>query len=115
MVTAPKDIELTYLILNKNPKIGIREEIDELKGKRIYRWEAEDIPRVKYEEDMPLIEDIVPRLLITSEDSWDNIGSWFNELIKGKTKPDDQIIAQANIITQNLKKKEDKNIVIKAP
>jgi len=108
MVTAPKDIELTYLISNKNPKIGIREEIDELKGKRIYRWEAEDIPRVKCEEDMPLIEDIVPRLLITSENSWDNIGSWFNGLIKGKTEPDDQIIAQANIITQNLKRKEDK-------
>ena len=107
-VTAPRDIEITYLITNRTPEIDIKETIEETGGKVIHCWEAKDIPRVKYEEDMPLLEDMAPRLLITSEHSWDNIANWFNGLVEGKTKPEDRIVAKTNAIAKGLTKREDK-------
>jgi cytochrome c-type biogenesis protein CcmH/NrfG len=52
----------------------------------IYQWSLTDEPAVKYEYNMPLLEDIGKKLFISSIDSWEYLVNWYLDLARTKTR-----------------------------
>ncbi|MGB9596522.1 MAG: tetratricopeptide repeat protein, partial [Candidatus Poribacteria bacterium] len=54
-----------------------------------YIWIARDIPAVYVEDAMPPLEEIIPNLFFTSDESWDSVYKWYKDLADPKEKLDD--------------------------
>src|SRR6185312_7288829 len=91
VVIAPKDYTVRYLALNGAPAPAINEE----KDKRIYTWEAWNLPARKTESHMPQWWEITPYVLIGPSDfeaqgykgnmtSWADYGKFIQQLREGR-------------------------------
>ncbi|HON05714.1 MAG TPA: DUF3857 domain-containing protein [Candidatus Ratteibacteria bacterium] len=73
-----------------------------------YEWSKENMPAITPEIMMPPLEEIVPRVLVTSIDDWDQIGRWFFNLAKDSTVYDSNLKNLALKLTENKKDNDEK-------
>lgn len=73
-----------------------------------YVWEKKNMPAIIPETMMPPMSEIVPKVLVTTMENWDEIGRWFFNLARDSTVPDSYIKAVATDITKNAKTDEEK-------
>jgi len=73
-----------------------------------YEWEKRNMPAIIPEKMMPPIEEVVPKILVTSLDNWDRIGRWFYNLSRDSTIPDSTIKSFTLELTEKSKNNEEK-------
>ncbi|HOK80678.1 MAG TPA: DUF3857 domain-containing protein [bacterium] len=74
----------------------------------IYEWEKTNMPAITPERMMPPVEEVVPKILVTTIKDWDKIGKWFLSLAKDSTIPDSVVKSIAAEITKNAQNDEEK-------
>jgi len=80
----------TYPINIHNFSVQLKEE-KQSGSERIFTWEVYNSKAVLPETMMPPIDEIVPRVFVTSISSWDQIGSWFFKLASESIKETPQL------------------------
>ncbi|MGB9642267.1 MAG: DUF3857 domain-containing transglutaminase family protein, partial [Candidatus Ratteibacteria bacterium] len=79
------------------------------KGKFIiYEWEKRNVPAITPEKMMPPVDEVVPRLYVTTIKNWDKIGRWFFSLAKDSTIPDSTVKSVAESITKDARDNDEK-------
>ncbi|MCM8806404.1 MAG: DUF3857 domain-containing protein [Candidatus Omnitrophica bacterium] len=124
--TEPFLISRYELTVPKKFKIKIYQKDVELKerkekfGSIKYIWEKKNVPGLIEEIFMPSIKEIVPKIYVSTFQSWEEIGKWFyeisksegkekileevvDELIKGKKNNEEKIISLYNYVCSNIR------------
>ncbi|MGE5707532.1 MAG: DUF3857 domain-containing transglutaminase family protein, partial [Bacteroidota bacterium] len=98
----PKGLNLKYRILNPAPEHPIRLQIKDEGDRLRYEWEAQNLPDSGEEERMPSPEDLLPRLLLTTAESWAECSRWYLRLNGEHAEPTPEIKALAARLTRGL-------------
>jgi tetratricopeptide (TPR) repeat protein len=102
------DIEVpSDRIVKLKNKPGIDPTITEAKGQKVYRWTSSNLvrkdtknPDQKKMQKRP--EDEVPDLQLTTFNSWEEIGRWYQNLEKDRRIPSPLVRAKAEELTKGL-------------
>lgn len=103
-VSFPSDMEVEWTSFGANDAPMVEEE----GGRKVYRWEKKDLPKITEEPAMPPISRISERLLVSSIGSWEYYAQEFWNLAKGRSKPNAAIRSKVKQLTKGLKDKEEK-------
>jgi len=103
-VTTPVEMPVTYEVQNAE----ITHELTEADGFVTHTWSKSDATQIMPEPNMPSYSKIAPRLIYTTADSWEHIGSWFADKFYQHVKTDKEIKAKAKELTEGLSSKDDK-------
>ena len=109
-IIAPKDYVVRYLLLNGAPPPIITEE----KDKKIYTWEAKNLPARHTESHGPRWREIAPFVMIGPSDfeaqgykgnmsSWADYGKFILQLRAGRDILPDNIKQQVHVLTDTIK------------
>jgi uncharacterized protein DUF3857/transglutaminase superfamily protein len=109
-IIAPRDYEVRYKLVNGAPPPAIREE----KDKKIYTWEAKDLPARHTESGGPRWREIVPYVLLGPSDfevekykgnmsTWLDYGKFVAQLWAGRDVLPDNIRQQVHALTDTIK------------
>lgn len=98
----PKNIEFKYKLVNGD----IEPNIENTGTKIIYAWMFENIPAIVSEPYMPPIEEIAPRLIFSSFDSWDRLAKWLTDRFYKNLKVNRELIYTIWKLTQNKSEEE---------
>jgi len=96
----------------KRMKLHIKEWGVKLKEKKksggniTYIWEKRNVLPVLREPLMPPLYEIVPKVYITTFNSWEEIGRWYYNLSRECWKPDEEIIKKVKELTDGKNKEE---------
>ncbi len=94
-IDAPADLKLKPVILHGEIS-PMKKEV----GKRVvYTWEAKDMGQIIEEPNMPPLDQIAPRLLLTTFNSWTDVGKWFAKGFYPQVKVTGQIEGEASALT----------------
>ncbi len=85
VLRVPKDKKINWKLSN----CQIDPIITEDEKTMTYIWIAKDIPAIYLEDAMPPLEEVIPNLFFTSDESWDNVYKWYKDLADPKEKLDD--------------------------
>lgn len=110
-VSIPKNRNLKIKALNpeyNTANFDLSGNITETKEEKIYDWEFKDIPQIELEPNMPPVSEITPVILLSTFNSWDEIYRWWWDLAKDRITPDDSIRQTANELIQGKSFPEDK-------
>ncbi|HID92658.1 MAG TPA: DUF3857 domain-containing protein, partial [bacterium (Candidatus Stahlbacteria)] len=72
-LVVPKGVAFKYKMINGEYVPEVKEEAKNI----IYTWRLKNLPPIVKEPYMPNIREMVPRLIYSSFDSWDELGRWF--------------------------------------
>lgn len=65
----------------------------------VHEWEMNNVPGIPISEDyMPSYKDVTTRLSISSIDSWDEIATWYSDLVRKQLKFDEVVENEFNSI-----------------
>jgi len=96
----------------KSMKLHIKEWGIKLKEEKkaggyiTYVWEKKNVYPVLEEPLMPSLYEIVPKVYITTFNSWEEIGKWYYNLSEKCWKPDEKIIKKVKELTEGKNKEE---------
>jgi len=121
-VTFPKNKKIQYIAKNfdkfydpafESLKPLEKPQIINDKDTTSYVWEAENIPEIITETMMPYYKNIVPRIQLSSYQSWDKIFDWYNEKFNAYINDiDDDIKNKVTELTENLSTLDEKVAVL---
>jgi len=89
-LVVPKKIDFKYEMVNGEYDPEIKEEAKNI----IYDWRLKNLPPIVKEPYMPDIREIVPRLIYSSFDSWDELGKWLARKFYKRTKMNKEMKAK---------------------
>jgi hypothetical protein len=69
---------------------------------RVYRFRADDVPRVELEPGMPGWSEVAPYVHVSTYRSWGDVAAWYYGLIKEQLVADDAIRAAVKAATRGL-------------
>lgn len=101
-VSLPKSRPLHIKNLNEKYngfKADLKPEIIEEESRLIYRWKFKEIPQIIPEPEMPPSVEIVPTMLISTFDRWQDIYDWWWGLARDKIKADEAIRGKVKELT----------------
>ncbi len=78
----PKDVQFTHQTQLTQDAPTVR-RIDE---GVLYEWQLRDEPAVRYEQGMPVFQDVAKMLQVSSLPSWGYIASWYSDVARTKTR-----------------------------
>jgi hypothetical protein len=115
VIIAPGDYSVRYLLRNGAPPPVITEE----KGKKIYTWEAKNLPALHTEPHGPIWREIVPYVMLAPSDfeaqgykgnmsTWADFGKFIAELRAGRDVLPDNIKQQVHALTDTIKDPRNK-------
>ncbi|MFH1613188.1 MAG: DUF3857 domain-containing protein [bacterium] len=104
ILTIPKSLNLKIVPQNVN----IIPKIEEKNNSITYVWEMKNSTTFIHETIMPSINDILPKISITTIENWDTVWNWYHNLCIGQFEPDEEIKNQAIKLTIDKKTKEEK-------
>lgn len=107
-VIAPESMDIKYMSLNPLEEDQSSLDIFSDEGKKVYCWTHFDIPQILNEDNMPPIDEIACRVLITTLDSWDKFFGWWSRKIEGKSDPDKAIKKKVVELTGSLSSESKK-------
>lgn len=64
----------------------LKATVKEADGYKTYTWQLNDLPALKSEPLMPPLNDVASVLHISTIKSWDNIASWYSDIVYQDTK-----------------------------
>ena len=103
----PKKIKIN--IFEKDIKLT---EKKEKFGYITYIWEKRNVPPIIEEILMPPLNEIVPKVYISTFNSWSEIGKWFYEITKDKKEKNNEIKNLVEKLVENKKSDEEKIITL---
>jgi transglutaminase-like putative cysteine protease len=122
MVDAPAERPLKKTMIKDEVKGSIDFTQTEKNGRIIYDWVAQNVPRIFEEPGMPAYYTVVQRLLVSTEESWEDISRWYwnlskprldkttpemkakvAELIKGLSTPEEKINAIFQFVSNRIR------------
>jgi len=92
----------------KQYNMKVKPRITKSKGFTIYRWTVKDVPPIEKERNMPPINEVARKVVISSLKSWDQVASWYSKLSRNAFKPDRRIRETVAKLTRGLKSREEK-------
>ncbi|MCM8804054.1 MAG: DUF3857 domain-containing protein [Candidatus Omnitrophica bacterium] len=116
--TEPFLLSRYELKIPKNFKIQIYEKDIKLMEKKdkfgytTYIWEKKDMPGIIEEILMPPLNEIVPKVYISTFKSWEEIGKWFYTISKNEKSKNNILKEATNEILKNKKTEEEKIITL---
>jgi hypothetical protein len=119
IIIAPKDYEVRYKPINCNYQPVITTSGD----KKIYTWEAANLPARSTEVEGPGWSEITPHVLMAPSDfeaegykgnmsSWESYGKFINQLRAGRDVLPDNIKLKVHVLTDSLKDPRQKIYVL---
>eukprot|EP00831_Metopus_contortus_P036603 TRINITY_DN28931_c0_g1_i1.p1 TRINITY_DN28931_c0_g1~~TRINITY_DN28931_c0_g1_i1.p1 ORF type:complete len:442 (-),score=68.60 TRINITY_DN28931_c0_g1_i1:79-1404(-) len=122
VVDAPAERPLKKIMIKDEVKGSINFTQTEKDGRIIYDWVAQNVPRIFEEPGMPAYYTVVQRLLMSTEESWEDISRWYwnlskprldkttpemkakvAELIKGLSTPEEKINAIFQFVSNRIR------------
>jgi hypothetical protein len=114
-IIAPKDYNVRYLLRNGAPPPIITED----KDKKIYTWEAKNLPALHTEPYGPRWREIAPYVMLAPSDfeeqgykgnmsTWTDYGKFISQLRAGKDVLPDNIKQQVHALTDTIKDARNK-------
>jgi tetratricopeptide (TPR) repeat protein len=87
-LTCPRnrDVKIKNLRIDVEPEVNIKDDT------KTISWKIENVPVIIWESAMPNVDDIMPKIMITSFESWDEVYKCWKSLYEGKLKTDAAII-----------------------
>jgi hypothetical protein len=109
-IIAPKDYNIRYLLRNGAPPPVVTEE----KDKKIYTWEAKNLPAMHTEPKGPKWRDLAPYVMMAPSDfeaqgykgnmsTWTDYGKFISQLRTGRDVLPDNIKHQVHSLTDTIK------------
>ncbi|MFP4105423.1 MAG: DUF3857 domain-containing protein [Phycisphaerae bacterium] len=71
-------------------------------GEIIYRWEAQDIPQIFPEPDMPATHMVAQRLLVSTAPDWESISRWYWKISEPHYEPSAELKAKVAELTEGI-------------
>jgi len=102
----------------KKIKINIFEKDIKLTDKKekfgyfTYTWEKRNVPPIIEEFLMPPLNEIVPKVYVSTFNSWSEIGKWFYEITKDKKEKGEELKNIVERLIENRKSDEEKIIAL---
>jgi transglutaminase-like putative cysteine protease len=81
-ISAPKELPLDNIRLRAEIKNTVTLVQGEKDGKLRYKWEIKDVPRMFPEPEMPALNSVVQRLLLSTISDWKSLSKWYWELCR---------------------------------
>lgn len=103
-VNAPASMPLRYEVRNGDVSFEKKELGDRIE----YRWWVENAPKVVTEPAMPSFIEIVPTLIYTTIDSWEDVSRWWNGIVESKYDMSDELKAEVASLTEGLETRDEK-------
>ena len=103
----PKDVPFTHRTQCTTDEPRVREVADGV----LYEWQLKNEPAIRYEQEMPGLQDIGKMLTITSLPSWDYVASWYSDLARTKTRSTFEIKDQVEDLFAGKKEMSDEERV----
>lgn len=73
-----------------------------------YTWEVKDLPAIPIEDYMPVIDDIIPGIKLSSLEGWEEVNAWASKIIFSKIDVTEEIKAKAQEIIRDAKTEKEK-------
>ncbi len=104
VVLAPKDKKLYW-----NHPVEAPEPLVEARGDEVlYRWLAQDVPKIKNEPNMPSLFEIAAPLKVSTFKDWQHMGSWYWGLIEDQLDAGEELRSKAREIAAGAESVEEK-------
>jgi len=103
-ITAPTAFPIKYTVQNESLDFATSEG----DGNVTYSWRNENALQIIPEPFMPNFVKIVPRLIFTSANDWNTVGSWFAGKFYQHVKTDGDVAKTAKKLTKGLKTDKEK-------
>lgn len=97
-----RDIKMKHLCLDIEPERTVQDETETI------RWRIENSPVIVWESAMPPVDDIMPKIMITSFESWDVVYRYWKSLCEGKFETDEAIRSKVRELTETADGEEEK-------
>lgn len=108
---SPLDRKIYYKGQNMKTEPDV---IKKSKNEKLYVWENENVPSIKYEYNMPNLVDAGTMLFVSTIDNWNYISDWYYKLTRSKLKPRLEIkdkVKELLVGKENLSKLEKVEII----
>ncbi len=106
-LTAPKDLKINVIHINKKENLAkFEEKVDG--NNKIYTCSFDYIPQIIYEPGMDDDSFFSYYIMLTTVDSWQDISKWYYGLVKDHLKTDKAIKDKVAEITKDAKNNEEK-------
>jgi len=106
-LTAPKDLKINVIHINKKENLAkFEEKVDG--NNKIYTCSFDYIPQIIYEPGMDDDSFFSYYIMLTTVDSWQDISKWYYGLVKDHLKTDKAINDKVAEITKDAKNNEEK-------
>ena len=79
-ILAPSELPLTNIEIRDPVKGTVSSDVKKLKDGTRYRWVVKDVPRMFREPNMPALDSVVQRLLVSTIKSWKELSEWYWKL-----------------------------------
>lgn len=94
------DKPIQYVVTNNE---NLKPIISDIDGFKHYNWKVTNSSPIKYEENMPPLNDVGEILRLSNIDSWEYINNWYQKLMYDKVKSDYEI---KNILKEIIDEKD---------
>jgi tetratricopeptide (TPR) repeat protein len=78
----PKDVQFTHRTQFTQDEPSVQQTDEGV----LYEWQLRNEPAVRYEQGMPVFQDVGKMLYVSSLPSWEYIASWYSDLARTKTR-----------------------------
>jgi transglutaminase-like putative cysteine protease len=103
-VIAPKSRTLRF----NQPDYILTKNVSEEDGKKVYSFEAKNIPSLHAEADMPGMSEVAAYLHVSTYTSWKELGIWYQGLIRHQMVADNRISEKVQELIRGKTKTIDK-------
>ena len=104
VITGPKSMPLNYIVRNGELKLQKTEK----GSKAIYQWEVHDAERIIPEPAMVSFTSVATRLVVNTQNSWQEMSSYVFSLMEKKLKADKSVKKKVAEITEGLSTDQEK-------
>ncbi len=109
ILRVPSGTRLKWKVYNGQIEPVITKDAD---GRLTYVWIAKDMPELVPEAGMPPLDELIPYLLFSTAESWDDVNAWYRELAKPQELSDKAIKRKVAELIAGKATKEEKTKVI---
>ncbi|MFH0910346.1 MAG: DUF3857 domain-containing protein [Planctomycetota bacterium] len=100
VLDTPVEREVTVRTFGEK-EAGVRLSSETAGGRLVRRWEAENIPGLEMEPDMPPFMEVAPHLSAGTFASWDAVGRWYWNLSQESLRLPEDIAESARALVQD--------------
>ncbi len=77
----------------------------------LWRFEAQDIPKITPEPNMPGLSEVAATLHVSTYQTWDQVGKYWWGLVKDQLTPNDELIKTVDTVLKGVDRKDTAKVV----